>query len=95
MLLNTNAGTAVTINLLADGVGGPIVIGLDGSNMTAVNTLNASLALVEGCTPVSWSSGNLPFGSHTVAAYLLPDASNIFNAIDVHNFVYVVYLDCT
>ena len=86
----------MTVNFLADGVGGSIVIGLDGSNITKINTFNASLILVEGCTPVPCqSSGNLPFGNHTVAAYLLPNDSNIFNAVDVHNFVYVIYLDCT
>lgn len=90
MLLNIEVGTAVTVNFLADAIGGPLIIGLDGSNITTVNTYNASTVLPSDCIPVSWSSGNLQYGTHAVAANVAPSING--TNMDLHNFVYVPYL---
>ncbi len=89
MFLTARAGTAVTVNFIADGHAGLAQIALDGLNITAVDTHNISARDTRDCTPVSWSSGNLPSGGHTVALYPLKAS------MDVHNFVYVIRSYCT
>lgn len=86
MFLTTRAGTAVTVNFIADTSAGLTQIALDGLNITTVDTHNASAHDTRDCTPVSWSSGNLPSGHHTIALYPLTAS------IDVHNFMYVIGL---
>jgi hypothetical protein len=85
-LLNTELGVAVTVNFFTDRDGGPVIIGLDGSNVTTVDSLETTIVSTGGCTPISWSSENLPFGSHTVAAYISPNRTKSMRMV-VHNFV--------